>query len=167
MKINLKSISGKNTEIEADSNITVSKLKEQLRETLNRPSDNVKLVFKRQILEDDKKIIEYDVKETDSIIFLFSRVSNKPISNKPDENKQIIEQSHPTTILQQPTSYNQTLPNIEEPVQVNNNLNGDLNIGFSTNNLRDELQVVGQPISIIFDTNGEILSREFGYIPSN
>ena len=50
---------------------------------------------------------------------------------------------------------------------VNNNLNGNLNIGFSTNNLRDELQVVGQPISIIFDTNGEILSREFGYIPSN
>ena len=50
---------------------------------------------------------------------------------------------------------------------VNNNLNGDLNIGFSTNNLRDELQVVGQPISIIFDINGEILSREFGYIPSN
>ena len=50
---------------------------------------------------------------------------------------------------------------------VNNNLNGALNIGFSTNNLRDELQVVGQPISIIFDTNGEILSREFGYIPSN
>jgi len=50
---------------------------------------------------------------------------------------------------------------------VNNNLIGDLNIGFSTNDLRDELQVVGQPISIIFDTNGEILSREFGYIPSN
>ncbi len=50
---------------------------------------------------------------------------------------------------------------------VNNNLIGDLNIGFSTNALRDELQVVGQPISIIFDTNGEILSREFGYIPSN
>ena len=50
---------------------------------------------------------------------------------------------------------------------VNNYLIGDLNIGFSTNDLRDELQVVGQPISIIFDTNGEILSREFGYIPSN
>ena len=50
---------------------------------------------------------------------------------------------------------------------VNNNLIGDLNIGFSTNDLRDELQVVGQPISIIFDINGEILSREFGYIPSS
>ena len=48
---------------------------------------------------------------------------------------------------------------------VSNNLNGNLQIGFSTKALRDSLQVVGQPITIIFDTNGEILSREFGYIP--
>lgn len=50
---------------------------------------------------------------------------------------------------------------------VQNNLTGKLTIGFSTSELRDELQVVGQPISIIFDTNGNILSREFGYIPTN
>ena len=50
---------------------------------------------------------------------------------------------------------------------VQNNLTGNLTIGFSTSELRDELQVVGQPISIIFDTNGNILSREFGYIPTN
>ena len=50
---------------------------------------------------------------------------------------------------------------------VQNNLTGKLTIGFSTSELRDELQVVGQPISIIFDTNGNILNREFGYIPTN
>ena len=48
---------------------------------------------------------------------------------------------------------------------VKNNLNGELIIGFSTKDLRDNLQVVGQPITIIFDTNGNIESREFGYIP--
>ena len=48
---------------------------------------------------------------------------------------------------------------------VSNNLVGNLQIGFSTKELRDSLQVVGQPITIIFDTNGEIISREFGYIP--
>ena len=48
---------------------------------------------------------------------------------------------------------------------VKNNLNGELVIGFSTKDLRDNLQVVGQPITIIFDTNGNIESREFGYIP--
>ena len=48
---------------------------------------------------------------------------------------------------------------------VRNNLNGSLQIGFSTKDLRDSLQVVGQPITVIFDTNGNIISREFGYIP--
>ena len=48
---------------------------------------------------------------------------------------------------------------------VRNNLNGSLQIGFSTEDLRDSLQVVGQPITVIFDTNGNIISREFGYIP--
>jgi thioredoxin-related protein len=48
---------------------------------------------------------------------------------------------------------------------VSNNLNGTLRIGFSTKDLRDSLQVVGQPITIVFDTNGEIESRQFGYIP--
>lgn len=48
---------------------------------------------------------------------------------------------------------------------VQNNLSGSLQIGFSTKDLRDSLQVVGQPITVIFDTNGNIISREFGYIP--
>ena len=48
---------------------------------------------------------------------------------------------------------------------VSENLNGELKIGFSTSELRDYFRVVGQPITIIFDTNGNIESREFGYIP--
>jgi thioredoxin-related protein len=50
---------------------------------------------------------------------------------------------------------------------VKNNLKGTLKIGFSTKELRDKLQVVGQPITLIFDTSGEIISRDFGYIPTN
>jgi len=44
------------------------------------------------------------------------------------------------------------------------NLNGDLKIGFSTSQLRDYFKVVGQPITIILDTNGEVILREFGEI---
>ena len=47
---------------------------------------------------------------------------------------------------------------------VNENLNGDLRIGFSTPELRDYFKVVGQPITIVLDTNGEIISRTFGEI---
>lgn len=47
---------------------------------------------------------------------------------------------------------------------VQNNLNGDLKIGFSTSELRDYFKIVGQPITIILDTNGEIIYRQFGEI---
>ena len=50
---------------------------------------------------------------------------------------------------------------------VNENLNGKLRIGFSTPELRDYFKIVGQPISLIIDTDGNILSREYGYVPND
>ncbi len=47
---------------------------------------------------------------------------------------------------------------------VNENLNGNLTIGFSTPELRDYFEIVGQPISIVLNTNGEIISRTYGEI---
>ena len=50
---------------------------------------------------------------------------------------------------------------------VENNLIGKLNIGFSTAELRDEYKVIGQPLTIILNTDGEVIFREYGYIPTN
>ena len=50
---------------------------------------------------------------------------------------------------------------------VKNNLNGVLNIGLSTQEIRDKYKVIGQPITIILDKNGEVIYREYGYIPIN
>ena len=50
---------------------------------------------------------------------------------------------------------------------VSENLIGELKIGFSTPELRDSLKIIGQPISVIFDTDGTILLREYGYVPSD
>ena len=47
---------------------------------------------------------------------------------------------------------------------VSENLNGELKIGFSTSELRDYFRVFGQPITLILDTNGEVIYREFGAI---
>ena len=47
---------------------------------------------------------------------------------------------------------------------VSENLNGELKIGFSTSELRDYFRVVGQPITLILDTNGDVIYREFGAI---
>ena len=50
---------------------------------------------------------------------------------------------------------------------VSENLVGELEIGFSTPELRDSLKIIGQPISLIIDTDGTILSREYGYVPND
>ena len=50
---------------------------------------------------------------------------------------------------------------------ISENLNGDLEIGFSSAEMRDSLKIIGQPISLIIDTDGTILSREYGYVPSD
>ena len=47
---------------------------------------------------------------------------------------------------------------------VDENLEGKLKIGFSTPQLRDYFKVVGQPITLILDTNGEVIFRDFGEI---
>ena len=50
---------------------------------------------------------------------------------------------------------------------VSENLKGEITIGFSTSEMRDDLKIIGQPISVIFDTDGNILSREYGYVPND
>ena len=50
---------------------------------------------------------------------------------------------------------------------VSENLKGEITIGFSTSDMRDNLKIIGQPISLIIDTDGKILSREYGYVPND
>ena len=47
------------------------------------------------------------------------------------------------------------------------NLKGEITIGFSTSDMRDNLKIIGQPISLIIDTDGNVLSREYGYVPND
>ena len=50
---------------------------------------------------------------------------------------------------------------------VEENLRGEITIGFSTSEMRDNLKIIGQPISLIIDTDGNILSRVYGYVPND
>ena len=47
------------------------------------------------------------------------------------------------------------------------NLKGEITSGFSTSDMRDNLKIIGQPISLIIDTDGNVLSREYGYVPND
>ena len=48
---------------------------------------------------------------------------------------------------------------------VKNNLKNILTVGISTPEIRDKYKVIGQPITIILNEKGEIIYREYGYIP--
>ena len=48
---------------------------------------------------------------------------------------------------------------------VKNNLKNILTIGISTPEIRDKYKIIGQPITIILNEKGEIIYREYGYIP--
>ena len=48
---------------------------------------------------------------------------------------------------------------------VKNNLKNILTIGISTPEIRDKYKIIGQPITIILDEKGEVIFREYGYIP--
>ena len=50
---------------------------------------------------------------------------------------------------------------------VKNNLKGDLKVGFSKEEIRDTYKDIGQPLTIILNKKGEIIYREYGYIPIN
>ena len=50
---------------------------------------------------------------------------------------------------------------------VKSNLKGDLKVGFSNEEIRDTYKVIGQPLTIILNKEGEIIYREYGYIPIN
>ena len=50
---------------------------------------------------------------------------------------------------------------------VSENLKGEITIGFSTSDMRDNLKIIGQPISLIIDTDGNVLSREYGHVPND
>ena len=50
---------------------------------------------------------------------------------------------------------------------VKSNLKGDLKVGFSNEEIRDKYKVIGQPLTIILNKEGEIIYREYGYIPIN
>ena len=59
------------------------------------------------------------------------------------------------------SEYGPTLDWVEE------NLKGKLEIGFSTPQLRDYFKVVGQPITLMLDINGNVIYRDFGEIKFN
>ena len=60
LKITVKTLDSRNYQFEADDDWTVSRFKEHIQDTVNVPSNEQRLIFCGRVLQNDKKLTEYD-----------------------------------------------------------------------------------------------------------
>lgn len=70
MKIDVKTLSGKTISIYADKSDTISKLKSLIKEKENIPENDQNLLLNLKTLDDNKTIVESNIKETSTIYLL-------------------------------------------------------------------------------------------------
>ena len=116
---NLKQIEH-NVEVSSD-NITVKQLKNEIEKVHGFDSNQLKLLFKGVVLDDSKKLQEYNITEGSGLIMMNTKVKpknipqgqnnqqsieqkqteNKPIENKPIENKPVENKSNEPNYTEQ------------------------------------------------------------------
>lgn len=75
MKISIKTLQGKLTEIELEDNQTVADLKAQINRQMSVEVENQKLIHYGKILNDDtKKLVDCGVKDKDFIVLMVTKV---------------------------------------------------------------------------------------------
>lgn len=90
LKITVKTLDSRNHQFEIDDSSTVQQFKEQIQQTVNVPSTEQRLIFCGRVLQDDKKLADYDCNE--KVIHLVRRPppsidnSNNDSSDAPDSN---------------------------------------------------------------------------------
>lgn len=79
MKISIKTLQGKFTEIEVSETDTVAVLKEKIQKELSVDPTNQKLIYYGKIMDDDNKTLaDYKIKEKDFIVLMITKVSFLP-----------------------------------------------------------------------------------------
>lgn len=75
MKISIKTLQGKLTEVEVNENDTVATLKEKIKKELNIEPESQKLIYYGKIMaEEEKKLVDYSIKEKDFIVLMITKV---------------------------------------------------------------------------------------------
>lgn len=90
MKVNVKTLEGKQFDVTFEEDETVSlprflffictkvaQLQQRIEEQQNIPSDQQKLIYKGKMMtERSKKVVEYQVKDGDFLVIMVSKVQN-------------------------------------------------------------------------------------------
>ena len=75
MKISIKTLQGKFTEIEVSETDTVATLKGKVQKELNIESVNQKLIFNGKILDNENSTLaDYKIKDKDFIVLMITKV---------------------------------------------------------------------------------------------
>jgi len=78
MKISIKTLQGKTTELEVTENDTLSDIKRKIFETLNIDVSSQKLIHYGKVMaEDSKKLADYGVKDKDFLVLMVTKVNPK------------------------------------------------------------------------------------------
>lgn len=90
MKIKVKSLKQIENTLEIASNeITIKDLKNEIEQKLNFDSDQLKLLYKGAVLDDSKKLKEYNILEETVLIMVNAKIKlkNAPLLNKKEDEK--------------------------------------------------------------------------------
>jgi len=80
MKISIKTLQGKPTDLEVTENDTLSDIKRRIFETLNIDVSSQKLIHYGKVMaEDNKKLADYGVKDKDFLVLMVTKVNRKLI----------------------------------------------------------------------------------------
>ena len=80
MKISIKTLQGKPTDLEVTENDTLSDIKRRIFETLNIDVSSQKLIHYGKVMtEDSKKLADYGVKDKDFLVLMVTKVNRKLI----------------------------------------------------------------------------------------
>lgn len=78
MKIFIKTLKGDKQQVEVQTEHTVLQLKQQIAATQGHESDAQKLIFAGRILEDERPLSYYGLKENDSLVIMLSKPKPQP-----------------------------------------------------------------------------------------
>jgi hypothetical protein len=73
ISITVKALSGKTTQLEVESLDLVATIKEKIQDKEGIPPDQIRLVFSGVQLDDEKSLLDYNIKE-DSTVFMVLRL---------------------------------------------------------------------------------------------
>lgn len=185
MKITIKSLKQQIYEIDNISeDQTIKDLKVEIEKKFSFDSESIKLLFKSSMLDNQKKIKEYNITESDSLVMMNPKVKPQNIDKIPEEKKE--EKSNKDTNKETNNNNNKDKNNKETNNNNNNNTNKDLKelenkysselkqlkeLGFTDNQsllaLEKSKGNVQQAIEHIFNSNNFSAQENFTMLNNN